>query len=166
MRREDRRVQIYVHRPDGSETTWTTSSFGTGLPHDLVHLVVERALGVRRGLWGLVCAGVDIARVNAMANRRGGPDKWSMLGDDIRELLWAEALANQPWRGEPFDDAAIEASLRGAAASLGEVATVPDAAARRRLREELVALHGQWSGLPPKVALVQAFPAPTVAPRG
>jgi hypothetical protein len=91
------RDRIYVHRSDGSESSWVFPSYGVGLPHDLVHLVVESTFGLRRGFWGLVDAGADVARINEEANRAGGADKYRGFGEDRRELLLAEALAGGPW---------------------------------------------------------------------
>jgi hypothetical protein len=85
--------RIYVRRSSGDEAWWSFPSYGDGLPHDLVHLLVEAAFGLRRGLWGLVDAGADKARINAEANRMGGKDKYRALGPDQRDILFSEALA-------------------------------------------------------------------------
>ena len=34
------------------------------LPHDLVHLIVESAFGLRSGFWGLVDSGLDPRRID------------------------------------------------------------------------------------------------------
>jgi hypothetical protein len=100
---------VYVRRPDGSETGWSFPSYGDGLPHDLVHLVVESHFGLRDGFWGRVASGVDAARINADANRRGGKDKYSGFGDDLSELYLAEALANARWLdSQATDDERLE----------------------------------------------------------
>jgi hypothetical protein len=69
LRVPGQRDRIHVRRSDGSETSWVFPSYGTLLPHDLVHLVVESAFGLRRGFWGLVDGGADPARINEEANR-------------------------------------------------------------------------------------------------
>ena len=93
MRVPGARDRIYLRRSDGTEVSWEFATYGDNVPHDLVHLVVESAFGLRRGFWGLVDSGVDPARVNAIANRKGGADKYSAFGGDQREILLAEALA-------------------------------------------------------------------------
>jgi hypothetical protein len=69
------RDRIYVVRPDGSEVHWAFPTYGDDPPHDLIHLVVEAAFGLRRGFWGRVDAGADPAAISAEANRKGGKDK-------------------------------------------------------------------------------------------
>jgi len=51
------------------------ASYGDGLPHDLAHLVVESAFGLRGGFWGRVDDGADPQAINAEANGKGGRDK-------------------------------------------------------------------------------------------
>src|SRR5262249_37159052 len=97
VRVRGQRDRIYVHRTDGSEVSWGFPTYGDELPHDLIHLVVEAAFGVRRGFWGRVDAGADPARVNDEANRLGGAEKYRGFGDDRAELLLAEGLANAGW---------------------------------------------------------------------
>jgi hypothetical protein len=97
VRVRGQRDRVYVRRTDGTETSWVFPSYGEGLPHDLVHLVVEAAFGLRRGFWGRVDTGADPARINAEANRAGGADKYRGFGEDRAELLLAEALAGGAW---------------------------------------------------------------------
>jgi len=97
VRSQGRPDRVYVQRTHGGEVSWSFPSFGDGLPHDLVHLVVESAFGVRQGFWGRVDAGVDPARVNEIANRVGGANKYAAFGDDLSELYLAEALAGIAW---------------------------------------------------------------------
>jgi hypothetical protein len=49
-------------------------------PHDLVHLVVEAAFGLAQGFWGRVDAGVDPAAIMAVANRKGGGNRYAGFG--------------------------------------------------------------------------------------
>jgi hypothetical protein len=74
------RDRIYVVRSDGSEVNWAFPNYGEALPHDLIHLVVEAAFGLRQGFWGRVDAGVDPGAIMADANRRGGSNKFSGFG--------------------------------------------------------------------------------------
>ena len=154
------RDRVYVRRSDGSETSWEFASYGEGLPHDLVHLVVERDFGVRRGFWGRVNQGVSPARITEEANRVGGKDKYAGFGPDQRELLIAEALAAAAGGYRPdMDDAAHHAQLVAAYASIG-LAVPPSltvealGATTRRLRE----LQVKWKALVPKGTLELEFP--------
>jgi len=53
-RHKGRHHHIYATRTDGSSADWAFPSYGDDLPHDLCHLVVEDALGIAKGFWGLV----------------------------------------------------------------------------------------------------------------
>jgi hypothetical protein len=143
VRVRGQRDRIYVRRTDGSEVSWVFPTYGDGLPHDLIHLVVEAAFGVRQGFWGRVDAGVDPARANDEANRLGGSDKDRGFGDDRRDILLAEGLAGAPWLDADVSDAERCAAItenfrrRGVeprAVSLARVSEVR--AALARLREQ------------------------------
>ncbi len=147
-------------REDGSESAWTFPSYGDGLPHDLVHYVVETTFLISGGLWGRVRDGVDIALVNAVANRVGGERKYASLGD-IRELLQAEALAVAPWLSlEATDEDCVAAVRRQCAASRPPVQP-PETLTlervvitRRRLRE----FSTRWRALASKGAIQLRYP--------
>ena len=148
VRVRGQRDRIYVHRSDGSEVSWVFPSYGDGLPHDLVHLVVESAFGLKSGFWGRVNAGVDPARVNDEANRAGGPDKYRGFGEDRREILVAEGLAAAPWWDAEASDASVCEGIRASWVSVGLEA--PEAATPERVRETREALarfSAQWREL-------------------
>jgi hypothetical protein len=148
------RDRIYVTRSDGSETSWVFPTYGDALPHDLVHLVVESAFGLRQGFWGRVDGGADPALVNAEANRMGGKDKYAAYGDDRRLLLLAEALANASWS----EDA--ERILEQLQQAYADAEVPADALSRERVEEvksELAALGRRWRELKPKGAIDLGF---------
>ena len=158
--------RVYVVRPDGSEVSWTFPSYGDALPHDLVHLVVESAAGLRDGFWGRVARGIDPARVNAAADGAAGKlgDKYKGFGDDLTELVQAEALAAYPWL---TDDAALrDAVLADWRARIGAACPEPDTARIALVRGVLERLTARWRALLPKGALAVEFdPAqPHLAP--
>src|SRR5262249_5090628 len=103
--------RIYVRRTNGAEVSWSFPTFGSYVPHDLVHLVVEAAFGLRNGFWGRVDAGVDVARINADANRQGGPDKYAKFGADQVDLIAAEILAGTRWGDSSLSDADLLAEI-------------------------------------------------------
>jgi hypothetical protein len=152
--------RVYVRRSNGSELSWSFPSFGADLPHDLVHLVVERAFGVKNGFWGRVDAGVDPLRVNAMANRTGGPirDKYAGFGDDLSELLLAEALANLSWPIPELTDSdrmkMAEAECAKHGLSLPASVTIDSLGT---VRAELDELRKRWRALIPKGTLELTF---------
>jgi hypothetical protein len=148
------RDRVYVRRSDGSETSWEFASYGEGLPHDLVHLVVERDFGVREGFWGRVNRGISPARITEEANR-GGKDKFAGFGPDQRELLISEALAAAAGGYRPdLDDAAQHAQLVAAYASVGlPVPKGLTVAALGETRRRLSELQLRWQTLVPKGTL-------------
>lgn len=85
--------QIDILRPDGSEAQTRFPKKGP-VPHDAVHYIVEEALGLSQGFWGLIAGGLhpddvqDMAKAagHASAKRAGVPD------GSIIELLQAERL--------------------------------------------------------------------------
>ena len=58
-RMADRRpVETLVERDDGVVFSMRGAGGGAALPHDLVHALVERSLGVPDGIWGCIADGV------------------------------------------------------------------------------------------------------------
>ena len=121
--------RVYVWRVDGSSTGWDFPAYGDALPHDLMHLVVEDELGMPRGFWGLVDAGVDVALVdNQPTLVRGGEPIADDTDVDLEGLIEAEAVvaAWTAWTREGADE--VERSLpdasRGGTALARRVRTV------------------------------------------
>jgi hypothetical protein len=158
VRTTGERDRIYVTRSDGSEVSWSFPSYGEGLPHDLVHWVVECCCGLRAGFWGRVDAGADPAAITAEANRVGGKGKYAGFGPDQRELYLAEALANAGWaRQEVTDDEVREA----VAAECRRMEVPPhelSAAETERIRAMFRDLAQRWASLLPKGSLSVTFP--------
>lgn len=143
---------VFVQRTDGSQIDWPFPNFGQGLPHDLVHLLVEVRFGLRDGFWGRVDAGVDPARINAASSRTVGKlqDKYAGFGRDLTGLLHAEALANLGWHRETDLEQALAASCdrHGVAPLQG----IPGAQLQA-MQAELESLRLRWLALLPKGSL-------------
>jgi hypothetical protein len=174
VRTEGQRDRVYVTRTDGTETSWAFPSYGDALPHDLVHLVVEAAFGVRRGFWGRVDEGLDVARINAQANRAGGKDKYVGFGEDLRELFVAEGLAGVGWLAdEAFgdglagvgwlaDERTPDEQISAVADACRRMSVEPPSMSPARIaqtRAVLTALTTKWRTLVPKGALDLSFDA-------
>ena len=70
---------------------------GTALPHDLRHLVVERALGIADGIWGGIAAGAVYQSMEHVSGRRPPhAAEWSagLRRSQRDRVLRAELLAN------------------------------------------------------------------------
>jgi len=71
QRMADRRpVEALVERDDGVVFAMRGAGGGAGLPHDLVHAVVETELGVADGVWGCVADGVVWGSMRHVSGRR------------------------------------------------------------------------------------------------
>lgn len=93
VRHRERRDRVYVTRQDGSSTAWDFPSYGDRLPHDLCHLVVEEALGISNGFWGLVDQGVEVRLVDDQATLvRAGKPLVQEVGVDFSDLMEAERM--------------------------------------------------------------------------
>ena len=129
------RDRVYCERTDGSSASWSFPSYGpTGMPHDLVHFAVERAMGMTDGLFGKVAAGADLARINAAANHTAGP-----VAESYADLA-------------PLDQVLL--SERLAAGDLDPVSE-PD---RARIQRERAALFAAWRDLGDRGTLVLSWP--------
>ncbi len=91
VRHRERRDRIYVTRDDGTQTFWDFPSYGEGLPHDLVHLVVEEGLGIAHGFRGMVDQGMEVTLVDNQATLvRGGTPLSDQPGVDLSDLRRSE----------------------------------------------------------------------------
>ena len=124
------------------------------VPHDAVHLFVERAFGLQRGFWGLVAEGLSPDDIQALATtgghasaaRAGTPDP------GIVQLLQAERLVEifeaDLWGGGQGDEADLLA-LAGTACATSHVPLPPaPAGAVARVRADLAAFARTWTALP------------------
>jgi len=157
VRTAGERDWIYVTRSDGSEVSWSFPTYGDGLPHDLVHLVVEACCGLRSGFWGRVDAGADPRLINAAANRAGGRQKYAAFGPEQAELHVAEALAGVAWWLEGATHEQLEESVAVQCRRLG--VPVPDLSPEKtaRIRSTLARLARRWAESVPKGSLSVTF---------
>ena len=152
------RDRIHVTRSNGSEVSWVFPTYGDVLPHDMIHLIVESAYGVKRGFWGRVDAGLDPRAAAEKMNRLSGHDKYAAFGDDLGELLLAEALANAGW---VMIDSSVEDLYAQIAAACGEMSIVPPVLLSTervaQVRSVILHLSRQWKGFRPKGAIQLQF---------
>ncbi|GAA5193775.1 hypothetical protein GCM10023322_56540 [Rugosimonospora acidiphila] len=67
---DGRRSYSVVERSDGVRFRVRQGVAGPAIPHDLVHLVVDRELGEDGGFWGAVAAGAVFASMDHLDGRR------------------------------------------------------------------------------------------------
>lgn len=66
---DHRRSYSLVERDDGVVYQLHGGVAGSRLPHDIVHLVVERELGIGDGIWGAIADGVVFATMTHVSGR-------------------------------------------------------------------------------------------------
>ena len=157
--------RLEFERPDGSRCGFSVPHKGP-LPHDAVHVFVERRLGLTRGFWGLVSAGSDPEQVSAMAaagghasaKRAGVPD------DGIVQLLQAERLVEcfeaEHWSGGADDAGILDmATASWSASHVAPIAFADSdiAAIRNAIRE----FASRWSALATGGAITLDWPDAT-----
>lgn len=147
---EDR---IAICHADGRrvETTFPKKGF---IPHDAVHLFVERELGLKQAFWGMAAAGrhpeeiAGIAKAagHASASRNTVPDA------SIVELLQAERIVEcfeaDQWSGS---SGAVEdlIAMAEVACTSSHVPLPPcDAAQVAAIRAEITAFAREWTAAP------------------
>ncbi len=158
VRTFERPDRMHVRRADGTEVSWTFPTYGDALPHDLVHLVVEAAFGLRDGFWGKVAGGMDPRRANAQSDAPGTGEKYAGFGADRSALLLSEALANASWWDEDMGPLDRLSAIQRSCAQLGVDA--PESMQAEPLastQQTLLALRARWRPLVPRGALHFTF---------
>ena len=67
---DHQRAYALVERDDGVVDRLDGGPAGPRLPHDIMHLVVERELRIRDGIWGGIAAGVVFDSMRHVSGRR------------------------------------------------------------------------------------------------
>ena len=144
--------RIALTRADGSRAETTFPKKGP-VPHDAVHLFVERALGLRQGFWGMVAAGRHPEELAALAAAMGHASaKRAEVPDPaIVELIQAERLVEcfeaELWGGGGDDDALVAVAETACEASLVPMPHLPEGSLAR-IRSELGTFAREWIAAP------------------
>lgn len=72
----------------------STMAAGRGLPHDLMQFMVERALDIRDGFWGLLANG---AWFKSVPGRRPTPQGRAIVRAHLAALMSVEGIVNGHW---------------------------------------------------------------------
>lgn len=140
----DKYDRLRCIRRDGSETACDMPRQGI-LPHDLVHYVVESALGYRHGFLGLVAGGADIRAVLDIVH---DPSNRAIADEATHTEAIVESLQAQLWSGAFDADLFIE-GVRGACAVRGRA--MPDLSrvdAEGALFRRALELDARWQQVP------------------
>jgi hypothetical protein len=133
-----------VERDDGVVYRLYGGRAGPALPHDIRHLVTERALGIGDGIWGGIAAGVPWAQ-----------DRHTRHADMLEDLVERVAALEDP-SAERIRSLPLALSLKATRAD-------PEAVVRaaRALRVEAA----RWARLRVGESLSYEWPAPVPRPR-
>jgi hypothetical protein len=155
----DKHDHLRCVRTDGSTTECAMPRQGA-LPHDLVHALVESALGFSDGFMGLVARGADIAFAEKNFHEYVDPVRHAQVAQAESVV---EALQTQLWSGA-FDADAFAYGVETACA-MRKVAMPDLAACDAALFDRVVALGRAWSALPNRAQWTLSFPVdPAFAP--
>lgn len=114
--------RIEARRSDGSVSSFPFPHKGP-IPHDVVHFIVESALGLHRGFWGMVAAGRDPEDIGAMSKLAGHASaKRAVVPDpEFVEIIQVERLVEafeaDQWGGGSDNDAVRAMATSGCAQS-------------------------------------------------
>ncbi len=135
-----------------ADSTSTSSNIGTaggfGPVHDLTHLVVEQALGIRKGFLGLLAQGKDIADFDRDAKQWLTTDAY--LAEAIAGQMSQDFGTRQPLSTDDFNWTVRDTLTRGGVRCDYSDLSAEQLAAMRARLDELVA---QWRAIAPGEAL-------------
>jgi hypothetical protein len=122
---DHQRMYSLVERDDGVVYRLDGGVAGPRLPHDIMHLVVERELGIEDGIWGGIAAGVVFRSMTHVGGRRPphAAERSARLLRGFRDRgLRAELLADLVASTAALDDPNPERIRRLAAEKLSVLA--------------------------------------------
>jgi len=111
--------------------------------HDLTHYAAETTLGARRGFFGLVASGWDIADTGGKGARGPLPAE-ALLVEHLVGFLDAERASGSRWTAADFEAQAVQVVTEHGGESVGAVPTDAMLASIRARRAELFA---RWAAL-------------------
>ena len=142
---------IEALRDDGSRMATRVGHKGP-VPHDVTHLMVERALGMSDGFWGKVARGAQPEDLGAMAKSAGHASaKRAELPDPtIVEIVKAERIV-ESFEADLWSNGSDDESVRSMAdAGCGQSLVPPVAmsdAEIATIRADLRAFRDRWAAL-------------------
>jgi len=129
----DNQHEILVRREKGPDVRLPAHPDGPKMPHDLVHAVVETALGIDDGFWGAMARGatfLGFELVTPGRHRRSGMKVLRRGGDAVMDAELRVAWAYRAWSGLPVEGRGVGKAPLDAAA-LARTGPRLDAAAER-----------------------------------
>ena len=143
-RRPDGRHRLTIVRDDGSVSLGqVVPGFGPdAIPHDLLHTVVEKTLGWRRGVYGMVNTGLEIAELLDPARKSSNRSEAELMHSEIVTNLLQAEIAYQG-----MDDSTFTDELRRQCTQAGLAVPVISDDMRRELRARRDDYQARWREL-------------------
>jgi len=152
-----------IDRGDGVRLRLRSFDRTGAVPHDAVHLIGERALGMTRGLWGSIRAGALFASVEIVGgrprhDRRQRSER--VRRENARELRLAETVVGVLQGAIDQPGPAVKAAL-DAAWGITETGSAPFTADQAATAvEELRTLRDRWRRLGAGETITYTWPEP------
>lgn len=134
----DHQHEILVRARKGPDVRLPARPVGPTLPHDLVHAVVETALGIEDGFWGATARGATVEGFEPVVpgrHRRSGMRVLRRGGDAVLAAELSVNWAYRVWRGLPVEGRGVGPALL-------------DAQALERTGPRLDAAAARWAAVP------------------
>jgi hypothetical protein len=163
-------IRVHVERDDGAILETRSPGATDALPHDLIHFVVERELGLDDGFWPRVARGVKFRNMRLvrkpLGKLRRQPPRPKRPSSEKRGLLEAEVLVgvfHDIWTGaaerewgtiRAFLDSVWSPRTRSRADELDEQTI-------RRICDALTEAERAWRRVPIGGELRVTWPTPT-----
>ncbi|MGW6549860.1 hypothetical protein ACWGBV_06350, partial [Streptomyces sp. NPDC055051] len=129
----DNQHEILVRARRGPDVRLPAQPVGPTMPHDLVHAVVETALGIADGFWGATARGATFEGFELVTpgrHRRSGMKVLRRGGDAVMAAELSVNWAYRAWRGLSTEGRGVGRPLLDEAA-LARTGPCLDAAAAR-----------------------------------
>ncbi|MFI8104561.1 hypothetical protein [Streptomyces sp. NPDC086023] len=143
----DNQHEILVRDRRGPDVRLPAQPTGPTMPHDLVHAVVESALGLDDGFWGAVARGATFQGfepVEPSRHRRSGLKVLRRGGDAVLAAELSVNWAYRVWSGLPTSGRGVGRPPLGEAELARTGAALDEAAARWAAVPEGGSLVWRW----------------------
>ncbi|MFB9555127.1 hypothetical protein [Streptomyces roseoviridis] len=143
----DDRHEILVRDRQGPDVRLPAQPTGPTMPHDLVHAVVEHALGIEDGFWGAMARGATFQGFELVTpgrHRRSGLKVLRRGGDAVMAAELSVNWAYRVWRGLPTEGRGVGRPPLTAEQIARTTAPLDAAAARWRDVAEGDVLEWRW----------------------
>lgn len=182
IRSGERRYSMRIERADGPALVMDPApGFDPDLPHDMVHFIVEAALGLKTGVFGQIAAGGNAGSFHVEAGgdlspkeRQRAARKQVARGaklvksqgreGELSEL--AAFLFDIDWRSQSRPDTVAQRAALGEAERTRQSLSADERArvdaARRQVFDTFERLSKAWRALRPGEALVLEWPSAEV----